>query len=177
MLYQPADVYMRFQMSFGAWSELAHMMKPVEFLQLQRLCRYKYDVSISRAQSRFEVPENKIYMLNSFLLPSMACFVKEVGLGYSKSRSWRKLDAFGLELHTKRQNIMIGNTLYDFTKIQRFFCVYKYEGFLNSTIVKTDLKPLQLRLGYHCMLVNWAMTVIFDRFIIITGGIESSQGP
>ena len=38
----------RFRFSFGAWSELAQMLKPVEFLKLQSLSKLAYKTSVSR---------------------------------------------------------------------------------------------------------------------------------
>ena len=42
------DIYLRFRYSYGAWSVLAMMLGPLEFVQMQALCQYTYKTSISR---------------------------------------------------------------------------------------------------------------------------------
>ena len=42
------DVYERFQFSYGAWTFLASMLLPKEFLMLQALNSYAYKTGISR---------------------------------------------------------------------------------------------------------------------------------
>ena len=53
---------MRFQFSFGAWTELAAMLEQIEFMQLQALNKRAYNVNISRAQIKLKMPK-KLYAL------------------------------------------------------------------------------------------------------------------
>ena len=55
-------VHVRFQFSFGAWTELAAMLEQIEFMQLQALNKRAYNVNISRAQIKLKMPK-KLYAL------------------------------------------------------------------------------------------------------------------
>ena len=46
--YLGQDVSHRLLVSFGVWNELALMLSPFEFLKMQALNRFSYNVCISR---------------------------------------------------------------------------------------------------------------------------------
>ena len=60
-IHQVNDVYDRFRVSYGAWTALCLMLEPIEFLELQLLCRYAYNTSISRCQNSFICKEELFY--------------------------------------------------------------------------------------------------------------------
>ena len=45
---QASDIFTRFKLSYGGWTELSQMMDKLEFLRLQALSKYCYKTSISR---------------------------------------------------------------------------------------------------------------------------------
>lgn len=56
-------VYRRFLISFGAWNLLSYFMKTIDFLKLQALNHFTYDVGISRVLPTFYLRE-ELYALN-----------------------------------------------------------------------------------------------------------------
>ena len=62
-----SDVYDRWRVSYGAWLMLCQMLDPLDFLNLQQLCRYAYNTSISRCQNSFFCKEELFYAQTSFI--------------------------------------------------------------------------------------------------------------
>ena len=56
-------VHRRFLVSFGAWNLLSYFMKTIDFLKLQALNHFTYDVGISRVLPTFYLRE-ELYALN-----------------------------------------------------------------------------------------------------------------
>ena len=48
----------RFSRSFGAFTHLASLLEPVEFLQLQAVNRFLYDAGVSRVQMKWLLANN-----------------------------------------------------------------------------------------------------------------------
>ena len=121
MLYLPEDVYGRFKVSFGAWTLLASMMSPIEFLQLQALCTYCYNVSISRVQCRFELPDNSHQVLARVGVlihkGGKGCKIYQRGRGYAlKDQEWSHLGDYQAGFNYATQAI-IGDNLIILGKI------------------------------------------------------------
>ena len=90
------EVTDRLHVSFGFMSTLAQLLDAIDFLTLQRLNRYAYNVSVSRAQSRWWLPRCQ-YAL-SFIedeLDTRELFALEINRKESK---WTKLEDAEFEM-------------------------------------------------------------------------------
>ena len=162
MLYLPEDVYGRLRVSFGAWTMLASMMSPNEFLNLQALCTYCYDVSISRVQCRFGLPDN-----SHQVLARVGVLVHKGGKGcklYKRStgqalkyQEWSHLGDYRACFNYATQAI-IGDHLLILGKVNDRLSVLKFEIPTNKAFFREVIRDVVETQSFPVM--QWAQTII-----------------
>lgn len=147
-------------------------MDQIDFLQLQQLSRYNYNTSVSRAQPRILwESEDKMCAMTFNSLSSLkyrsSVFVR--GLDEALPEQWSEVNSHILDFNCMTtRTIVVGKSLFAFKEKGYYSAVeiYRYDNIMGTEKSKERLIPL----GEDPRVLNFALTAIQDRFIMLTGG-------
>ena len=112
------ELALRFQKSFGAWTTLSTMMAPLEFLKMQALRKYFYQICISRVQTTLWKRERKLGLLVSVQNPKTrnSLFIKD---DHPTSNNWTRIRSKRFDFCKTENAIVVGCSFIVFSKIDK----------------------------------------------------------